>query len=298
MTKISYDTICNCSRLFINKIATFYKLIFLFYALFYGFTANAQESSVKVPKFINPNTAASSVKTTTVRSIRFLTTSDFPPFNFIDPSGDLDGFNVGLAREICLEIKARCTMQALPWDELQKALKRGQGDAIVAGLALTDRTIRELAFTKTYLRFPARFFSNAAFAETFGDFRTPKGLKIGVVKDTAHQAFLQRFFPDNELLPFDSQDELRAAILKGLVQIGFADGVQTSFWLQSASAKECCTFVGGPYINTDYFGNGLSMAVPIGRQDLKDTLNDALIRLMRKGKYSEIYLKYFPINFF
>ena len=298
MTKISYDTICNCSRLFIGKISIFYKLIFLLSVVFYGSIANSQESSVEVPKFINPNTAASSVKTTTVRSIRFLTTSDFPPFNFIDPSGNLDGFNIGLAREICLEIKARCTMQALPWDDLQKALKRGQGDAIVAGLALTDRTIRELAFTKTYLRFPARFFANSAFAATFGDFRAPKGLKIGVVKDTAHQAFLQQFFPDNELLPFDNQDELRAGILKGAAQIGFADGVQTSFWLQSASAKDCCTFVGGPYINTDYFGNGLAMAVPIGRQDLKDTLNDALIRLMRKGKYSEIYLKYFPINFF
>lgn len=298
MTKISYDTICNYSRSFIDKISIIFKLIFLFLYISCGSIANAQESSVDVPKFINPNTAASSVKTTTVRSIRFLTTSDFPPFNFVDPSGKLDGFNIGLAREICLEIKARCTMQALPWDDLQKALKRGQGDAIVAGLALTDRTIRELAFTKTYLRFPARFFSNAEFATSLGDFRTPKGLKIGVVKDTAHQAFLERFFPDNELLPFDSQDELRTAILKGVAPIGFADGVQTSFWLQSASAKDCCAFVGGPYINTEYFGNGLSMAVPIGRQDLKDTLNDALIRLMRKGKYSEIYLKYFPINFF
>ncbi|MEP3232242.1 MAG: transporter substrate-binding domain-containing protein [Hyphomicrobiales bacterium] len=298
MTRLSYDTIWNCNRLFAGQLLLIFKLIFLFCAIFYGSISNAQENRVEVPKFINPNATASSVKTTTVRSIRFLTTSDFPPFNFIDPSGNLDGFNIGLAREICLEIKARCTMQALPWDDLQKALKRGQGDAIVAGLALTDSTIRELAFTKTYLRFPARFFSNAAFAETFGDFKTPKGLKIGVEKDTAHQAFLERFFPDNELLPFDSQDELRAGILKGLVQIGFADGVQTSFWLQSASAKDCCTFVGGPYINTDYFGSGLSMAVPIGRQDLKDTLNDALIRLMRKGKYSEIYLKYFPVNFF
>ena len=298
MTQIPYDRFYNFNRLFIDILSSICKFIFLFCAVSYGSIANSQENLVEVPKFINPNTAASSVKVTTVRSIRFLTTSDFPPFNFIDPSGNLDGFNIGLAREICLEIKARCTMQALPWDDLQKALKRGQGDAIVAGLALTDRTIRELAFTKTYLRFPGRFFSNAAFAATFGDFRTPKGLKIGVVKNTAHEAFLERFFPDNELLPFDNQDELRIGILKGLVQIGFADGVQTSFWLQSASAKECCTFVGGPYINTEYFGNGLSMAVPIGRQDLKDTLNDALIRLMRKGKYSEIYLKYFPINFF
>lgn len=293
-----YNKYYNQCRVFNTIVFYFFLVFFLFSIFLYSTTANSQNKRVEVPKFINPNTAASSVKIATVRSIRFLTTSDFPPFNFVDPSGSLDGFNVGLAREICFEIKARCTIQALPWADLQKALKRGQGDAIIAGLALSDRTIRELAFTKTYMRFPARFFSNAAFAATFGDFRQPKGLKIGVQKNTAHEAFLRKFFPDNELLQFDSQDELRAGALKGLIQIGFADGVQTSFWLQSASAKECCTFVGGPYINSDYFGVGLSIAVPVDRQDLKDTLNDALIRLMREGKYSEIYLKYFPINFF
>ena len=47
--------------------------------------------------------------------LRFLTTVDFPPFNFIDQSGKLSGFHVDLAREICreLEIEAKCQIQAV-----------------------------------------------------------------------------------------------------------------------------------------------------------------------------------------
>lgn len=251
----------------------------------------------EVPLFVNPNTITTSTSAI-VRTIRFLTTDDFPPFNFIDPQGKLDGFNVGLARALCLEIKARCTMQALPWDKLPEALGKGQGDAIIAGLAVNDETIRTFAFSETYLRFPARFFANAAFADTFGDFKTPAGLKIGVEKDSAHEAFLKAFFNDNELSQFENQDTLRQAVRKGAVQIGFSDGIATSFWLQSASAGDCCTFVGGPYLNTDYFGSGLTIAVPISRQDLKATLDNGLTQLMRKGKYAEIYLRYFPVNFF
>ena len=44
--------------------------------------------------------------------IRFLTTDDFPPFNFLNDRGQLTGFNVDLARAICAELNAPCTIQA------------------------------------------------------------------------------------------------------------------------------------------------------------------------------------------
>ena len=49
--------------------------------------------------------------------LRFITTTDFPPFSFIDASGRLSGFHVDLARAICaaLEITDRCQIHALPW---------------------------------------------------------------------------------------------------------------------------------------------------------------------------------------
>lgn len=275
-------------------------LCFLLIILYFSAinSAVSQETGTQVPRFINPNTLGSSVTSVTVRTIRFLTTDDFPPFNFIDPQGQLEGFNVGLSRALCLEIKARCTMQALPWGDLQDALARGQGDAIIAGLAISDETIRQFAFSNPYLRFPARFFSTIKTTKALQDFQSPGDKKVGVEAGSSHEAFMKAFFPESTLVPFQNQDALRQAVQTGAVSLGFADGISTSFWLHSNAAKQCCTFVGGPYLNTDYFGPGLSIAVPIDRRDLKDALDDGMRRLMRKGKYSEIYLRYFPINFF
>src|ERR1700755_2566714 len=77
-----------------------------------------------------PNLAA-------VPNIRFLTTADFPPFNYRDKSGELVGFNVDLARAICADLSIPCTIQAWPWEQAGKALEDGQGDALIAGVAMT-----------------------------------------------------------------------------------------------------------------------------------------------------------------
>ena len=64
----------------------------------------------------------------TLPRLRFLTTTDFPPFNFIDKSGRLSGFHIDLARAICAElgIAEKCQIQALPWSELGDALNKGE----------------------------------------------------------------------------------------------------------------------------------------------------------------------------
>ena len=56
--------------------------------------------------------------------LRFLTTTDFPPFNYLDGDGKLSGLHVDLARAICAElaIADKCQIQALPWGELEAAL--------------------------------------------------------------------------------------------------------------------------------------------------------------------------------
>ena len=44
-------------------------------------------------------------------AIRFLTDSDYPPFNYFDEDNVLTGFNVDVARAICLELAAACDIQ-------------------------------------------------------------------------------------------------------------------------------------------------------------------------------------------
>ena len=69
--------------------------------------------------------------------IRFLTETDYPPFNFTGADGNPAGFNVDLARAICEEIKVTCTIQMRRFETLVDALSTNRGDAIIASLAVT-----------------------------------------------------------------------------------------------------------------------------------------------------------------
>ncbi|MBA4781743.1 MAG: transporter substrate-binding domain-containing protein [Rhizobiales bacterium] len=260
-------------------------------------SVSAGPDKVTIPLFQNPNTITTAGSIATIRTIRFLTTDDYPPFNFIDQEGRLGGFNIALARAVCLEIKARCTMQALAWENLQDALDRGQGDAIIAGIAVSDKSVRRLAFTEPYLRIPARFFAARGFAEAPSP-GWPDRISVGVQAGTAHEAFLKAFFPKAQLMTFADQSALHAAVRSGAATLGFSDGVGIAFWFQSGDAAGCCDFVGGPYLNADYFGPGVSIAMPLDRPDLKEVLDEALRRLTRKGTFSEIFLRSFPVSFF
>jgi polar amino acid transport system substrate-binding protein len=64
--------------------------------------------------------------------VRFVTESDYPPFNFYDEDGILAGFNVDVARAICQELDTACDIKVKPWDELFLALQRGEADAAIS----------------------------------------------------------------------------------------------------------------------------------------------------------------------
>ncbi len=102
-----------------------------------------------------------------VQSIRFLTTADFPPFDYRDKSGVLVGYNVDLARAICTELKLGCTIQAWPWEQASKALDDNQGAALVAGLAVTPENCAQFDFSDIYLGFPGRFVTRTAAVRGF-----------------------------------------------------------------------------------------------------------------------------------
>src|SRR3984885_14405137 len=91
--------------------------------------------------------------------IRFLTETDYPPFNFTGPDGNPAGFNVDLARQLCAEIKVTCTIQMRRFETLLDAIASNKGDAIIASLAVTPQMRARVDFTDPYYRPPARFVS-------------------------------------------------------------------------------------------------------------------------------------------
>lgn len=76
----------------------------------------------------------------------------------------------------------------------------------------------------------------------------------------------------------------------------FGDGISTMFWINSATSRRCCEFVGGPYLATKYFGEGIGIAVKRGDNRMREVLNYGIARIRENGRYEELLLRYFPLS--
>lgn len=251
---------------------------------------------VVVPGFWDPRRRPERPDLSRVTLIRFLTENDFPPFNHAGPDGNPVGFNVDLARMICEELKIACTVQMRRFDTLMDALADNRGDAVIASIAVTPQTRERVDFSDPYYRTPARFVARRDFA--IDDIRPEllEGRKVAVVAGTAHEAYLKNLFTEVVLQPYPNAEAAHAALMKGEVELMFADGISLAFWLNGTDSKNCCAFRGGPYIDSRYFGEGVGIAVRRGNDALRQGFNWALFRLWEQGRFSDLWLRYFPIS--
>lgn len=249
-----------------------------------------------VPGFWDPRRRPERPDLTRINGIRFLTEIDYPPFNYAGADGQPAGFNVDLARLICEEIKVQCTIQFRRFDTLIEGLAANGGDAIIASMAATPEMRRRVDFSDPYYRPPARFVSRKDVE--FDDVRPGdlEARKVGVVAGTAHEAYLRALFTEAEVVTYPTSDDLRAALKRGEIDLVFGDGIALSFWLNGTDSAGCCVFRGGPFIESRFFGEGVGVAVRRGNDVLRQAINWALFRIWEKGKFTDLWLRYFPIS--
>src|SRR5262245_61356423 len=92
--------------------------------------ATPQAAPQAVPGFWDPRRRPERPDLSRLTVIRFLTETDYPPFNFAGPDGNPQGFNIDLARMLCEELKLACTIQMRRFETLIPALNGNQGDAV------------------------------------------------------------------------------------------------------------------------------------------------------------------------
>lgn len=229
--------------------------------------------------------------------LRFLTTVDFPPFNHLDQTGRLSGFHVDLATAICreLDLLERCQIQALEWDKLLPSIEQGQGEAIIAGLVPGTETAGKLIFTRSYFPFPARLATRRANPV---DEKTISGKRVGVLERSGHDAMLGAFLSSAKPVRYSREDWMLADLKEGKLDAVLSDGMRLSFWLAGASSDGCCDFIGGAYYSPELLGNGLQIATSAKSPEIAGAIDYALKELSLKGTLNELYLRYFPKDFF
>jgi polar amino acid transport system substrate-binding protein len=253
-------------------------------------------AATDAPSLWDPKRRPDKPDVRSLRQIRFLTEDDYPPFNFTGASGQLEGFNVDMARAVCSELAVPCLIQARRWDTIVAALEAGQGDVIAASLAPTPEARARLLFSDPYYRTPARFVVRRDDALRTVSPDTLKSRNIAVAAGSSHEAFLARFFPGATILAKPTEREALDSLRRGEADTAFADGVSLAFWLNGTSSEDCCRFLGEPYLEGRFFGEGVGMALRPSDKGLKKAIDFALFRLWEQGVYADLVRRWFPVS--
>ncbi|WP_375704254.1 transporter substrate-binding domain-containing protein [Bartonella sp. AD328YNZD] len=282
--------------LFNNPYNIFIRILFVAGGVLFSSYAEAE----RLPSFFDSHEHLVQPDTTDIFRLRFVTTFDFPPFNFLDQTGHLAGYNIDLLRAICskLELEKFCEVEVVPWKELVEHVNNGGAEVIIAGLKETNKTQQDLVFTKPYLRFPARFVATRLLNldEPISDQLVH--LTSGVLSKSVHEKLFHHYFPEAKGQEFKGRAELYKALQERKIDLIFDDGFALSLWLNDSKTANCCHFVGGAYMAPQLLGQGMQLAVAKKNEKLVDILNYALKSLEEDGKLTELYLRYFPISFY
>jgi polar amino acid transport system substrate-binding protein len=251
---------------------------------------------VQVPGFWDPRRRPERPDLSRLTTIRFLTETDYPPFNFAGPDGNPQGFNVDLARIMCEELKIGCTVQMRRFETLVAALNENRGDAVIASIAASPDVRSKIDFTDPYYRTPARFVvrRDSPIEDPLPE--KLEGRKVAVTAGTAHEAYLRALFTEVEVRPYPNADVARLALRRGDVDLLFGDAISLAFWLNGTDSESCCAFRGGPFLDSRYFGEGVGVAVRRGNDPMRLVLNYALFRTWEQGRFTDLWLRYFPIS--
>ncbi|MDB9707156.1 amino acid ABC transporter substrate-binding protein (PAAT family) [Planktotalea frisia] len=84
------------------------------------------------------------------KTVRLGTEGAYPPYNFLNDDGEVDGFERELGDELCVRAELTCEWVTNEWDSIIPNLVSGNYDVIIAGMSITDERDEVIDFTQNY----------------------------------------------------------------------------------------------------------------------------------------------------
>ncbi len=231
-----------------------------------------------------------------ITKVRIGTEGAYPPFNYVDKNGDLQGFDVDIAKAICKAAGVECEFVMQDWDGLIPGLRAKKFDAIIASMSITQERLKKVDFTNKYYLTPAKFACKKGFQVEI----TPEGLKgmtVGVQRGTIHDNFVRdKFGKTVKIKSYATLDEANMDLMSGRIDLVFADSVALSDGLLKSEAGKNYNFIGPGFTDKKWFGEGIGIAVRKGSADLVTLLNKAILDIRANGEYQKVNAKHFDFD--
>ena len=230
------------------------------------------------------------------KKVRIGTEGAYPPFNFVDNKGRLQGFDIDIAKALCDVMGVECTFVMQDWDGIIPGLLAKKYDCIIASMSITEERKKKVDFTEKYYMTPAKFVAKKGAGFEISKMGL-KGKAVGVQRATVTENFLRDKFGDTvKVRSYATLDEAKMDLLSGRVDLIIADSVVLKGGFLDTDAGKDYAFVGPGFSEKKWFGEGIGIAIRKGEDDLREKFNKAINEIRQNGTYQKINGKYFDFD--
>ena len=209
------------------------------------------------------------------------TSADFPPSNFINERGEIDGFERELGDELCRRMDVQCSWVRNDWVTIIPNLLVGDYDAIVAGMASTKERDGHIDFTQSYLpNTPSAYVARA------GANNDAVSGKVAVQVNTIQQDYLEEA-GITRIISLPAEDAVEA-VSRGEADAVFADKIFLKSFVEDSGGT--LIFV-GPEVTFDSDHVGIGVRENDG--ELKSRLNAAIGAMKEDGTLNDLIRKWY-----
>ncbi len=215
--------------------------------------------------------------------VRMGTEGAYPPYNFINDSGEVDGYEREVGDKLCEIAELDCVWVTNEWDSIIPNLVSGNYDTIIAGMSITDERDEVIDFTQEY--FPADPSGYVGLASAGAD--ATKGVVAAQV-NTIQSSYVAS--SGATLVEFATPDETIAAVRSGEADAVLADHAFLNDIVKESGGE--LVFVGERVL----IGGGVGIGVRESDNELRDKFNAAIDQMKADGSLNALLTKWFDAS--
>ena len=211
------------------------------------------------------------------QTVRLGTEGAYPPYNFLNDDGEVDGFEREVGDELCARAELTCEWVTNEWDSIIPNLVSGNYDVIIAGMSITDERDEVIDFTQNYTQpDPSGYLVTSMDADVMGGI-------IAAQTNTIQASFIAS--SGATLVEFATPDETIAAVRNGEADAVLADDA----YLRPIAAEDGDLMM---LEKQELIGGGVGLGVRESDTELKAKLDAAIQSMKEDGSLNALLAKW------
>ncbi|MBV9404216.1 MAG: transporter substrate-binding domain-containing protein, partial [Acidobacteriaceae bacterium] len=233
----------------------------------------------------------------------------FPPWNMIGPDGQLAGYEIDLAHDLCRRAKLECSIGAGEWTSLIPSLNAGKFDLIL-GLGINEARKKIVDFTIPYASGFATFsilkggsvpqfpmtgqplnLNEKAKADpVMSQIRQIlKGKIVGVIQSSSHEQLVHAYFDDDVTVrTYKSSPERDLDLRAGRLDVSFDSAVYMNSILDKPENQDLA--MTGPLLKGAMLATEVAIGMRKNEPELKAIFDKAIREATEDGTIRELSL--------